>query len=164
MYRRPGLKPPDQKMLLPPHCAIRFRNVEGSETQLIVGRNFNLQVITGFELNPVLAGDWFQHQLLNERGHTAVADDTQGKGLRFAVDRPHRRMEIQPDPALLPAHRISDKTLADGCARRRSGDQVKAAVVLRALNRLADNQAIGQVCIPCVHMPSLVYRVSSASR
>ena len=53
----------------------RFGNVEVSEADTIISWNLNLQIVAWGKIHPCVGVQWFENELLNERGDVPVADD-----------------------------------------------------------------------------------------
>ena len=75
----------------------RFGNVEVLEADTIISWNLDLQIVAWSEIHPCVDVQWFENELLNERGDVPVADDPKLQGRLLPGPRPAGIKDIEPE-------------------------------------------------------------------
>ena len=113
----------------------------------IVGGNVELQVVAWRESDGLFDIQRFQHKFLDKGSDASVAHYAEPAGLLRAGSSSACTGNVDTDLCTALFDRIRRQPAADRRARRRPVDEVKAPVVLRALNHLPNDQSFGKVGI-----------------
>ena len=103
-------------MLLLPHSGVRFRDVEFTELNRLVGRYIDLHIIARCEANLLVGIHWFEHEFFNEGGHAGITNDTQLVSLLVTCPIAASLFDIKPQSAVALFDGIGGEAAADRSA------------------------------------------------
>src|SRR5579862_7331982 len=132
-----------EHMLPLPNCSVRLWDVKIAEANAVIGRNFKLQIVARLEINWVSRLDWFEHNLSDERCHTAIAENAQSQRRLSTGPCPPGTEQVHEQTAVTAFNGIRAEPSADRRTGRRAIGQLVSSIVLGAFDKAARDETAG---------------------